>query len=418
MRDRQVFETYILPNGIKFLHYPADFPFAIMHIILPFGHAQNTGDVLPGTAHFLEHMGASHSALYPRTHEFTEWLGVQGGYMNAQTGSFTTIYLAETPADAIEKTWDGLCAQVFEPLFQGEDIARQRTIIAAERKRKERWFPGSSELGHYLKTQWQSDLVTDLRQIFGWNEDLAAMDAAMLSKFHSYYSDPRTVILTAGPLDIQKMSGRLMELETRPHEAPAHYETPFWVHKDYHEKAFNDVSQPILYVGALFPALPDYGTKVAIEFIGDFLTNSDHGPLYHWLRTEKGWVYGMSFKTVFERYSSWTMSFPLHELDQVQSVRQELWERMEQALSSEALVGREVGRKLGAQTFYFQTLESIIDGAEYDLELYGEIRSEAEYRTHLERCRDTSYLRDVAERFFAPDLWGEFCALPQGTPNL
>ncbi len=413
MRDRQVFDTHILPNGIRFFHYPADYPFAIMHIILPFGHAHNTGTILPGSAHFLEHMGASHSALYPQRHRFAEWLGLQGGYSNAQTGSFETTYLAEAPLAAAENTWEGLCAQVFNPLFKEEDIAMQRTIIAAERKRKERWFPGSSELGHYLKTDWQQDIVTDLRQIFGLNEDLSAINADNLRRFHSYYYDPRIIVLTGGPLDIQKLSERLLAVELSPQDAPLSYETPHWIQKDYHERAFNDVSQPTLYIGALFAELPDYATKVAIEFIGEFLTNSDHGPLYHWLRTDKGWVYSMSFHVVFEKYARWTMSFPLHELEQVKIVREELWHRIEKALSDEHLANLEVDRKLGMQTFHFQTLDSVIAGAEYDLELYGEIKSEAEYRIYLEKCRDTQYLKRIADQYFAPDLWGEFCALPK-----
>lgn len=415
MRDRQVFETYILPNGLKFFHYPADFPFAIMHIILPFGHAHNTGDILPGTAHFIEHMAASHSKLYPRRHEFTEWVGLQGGYSNAQTGNFDTIYLAEVPLAAAEKTWEGLCDQVFRPLFREEDVALQCPIIAAERKRKERWFPGTNELTHYLKTEWEYDIVTDLRQIFGADEDLQKMSPEMLARFHEYYFDPRLTVLTGGNLDIQKLSRELMAIDTRAQEAPAYAETPHWIKKEYHELAFNDVSQPILYIGAVFPELPDYPTKVAIEFIGDFLTNSDHGPLYHWLRTEKGWIYGLSFRAYFEKYARWNITVPLHETEQVGVVRREFWERMQKALSDKELVGREVGRKLGAQTFHFQTLESIVSGAEYDLELYGEIKSEAEYRSYLEQCRDTDYLLKICERYFSPALWGEFCALPKQT---
>jgi hypothetical protein len=107
------------------------------------------------------------------------------------------------------------------------------------------------------------------------------------------------------------------------------------------------------------------------------------------------------------------MSFPLHETWQVEVVRQELWGRILRAIGDEELVAREVGRKLGAEAFHFQTLESIIAGAEYDFELYGEIKSESHYREYLALCQDTAYLKNICERFFAPSLWGEFCALPK-----
>ncbi len=383
-----------------------------MHIMLPVGHAHNTGGTLPGMAHFLEHMAANHSARYPGHGDFSEWIGLQGGYNNAYTDTFHTVYIAEISTAGIREAWEGLVAQTFQPLFREENISLQRTIVASERKRRERWYPGHDELGQYARCSWQKCSPNDLFQMYGSDSDLARVRPENLQDFHAHYFDTRNVVLTAGRIDVNAISAPLAQLELTRREIPEKYSMPEWHNKEYHEMGFRDVTQPILYVGGLFPFTPDQQTKAAIEFIGNLLTNSDHGPLYKWLRLEKGWVYGLSFKSEAERYLRWRMKFPVHELSQVGTIRAELWERIERAVNNEALLEREVGRRIGAQAFHFQTLESVISGAEYDLQLYGTITSEAVYRSLIERCRDTRYLQDIAEKYMSPDVWGEFCALP------
>ena len=56
MRDRQVFEIHQLANGMSVYHYPSDQPYVVIRLRIPFGSAHNTGEILPGTAHFFEHM--------------------------------------------------------------------------------------------------------------------------------------------------------------------------------------------------------------------------------------------------------------------------------------------------------------------------------------------------------------------------
>lgn len=413
MRDRQVFDVQLLRNGVHWYHYPAEADFAIIHIMLPVGHAHNTGETAPGTAHFLEHMGANHSKRYPLHNSFGEWIGLQGGYNNAYTDNFHTVYIVEIPVAQIEEAWAGLFSQAFEPLFLEEYIALQRNIIISERRRRERWFPGYDELGHYVRAEWQHVVPVGLRQMYGQNPDLDAAGPEHLRRFHSHYFDTRALVLSAGPLEVKRFAEQVAALPADLRYPPENYEIPYWHRKDYHEVSFRDVTQPILYVGGLTPGVPEFETKVAVEFIGQLLTNSDHGPLYKWLRQEKGWVYGLSFKTEGEKYLRWRMKIPLQDLDQVDVVRKELWNRIEGALKDRALLGREVDRRLGAQTFHFQTLESVISGAEYDLQLYGQVTSEEVYRSILQKCRDAAYIWQIAEEYFSPKVRGEFCALPE-----
>lgn len=402
----------LLSNGVRWYHYPAEADFAIMHIMLPVGHVHNTGETPYGTAHFMEHMGANHSKRYPLHSSFGEWVGLQGGYNNAYTDNFNTVYIAEIPVAQADEAWEGLVSQVFEPLFLEEYMALQRTIIISERKRRERWFPGYDELGHYVRSEWQHVVPVSLKEMYGSNADLGNAGPEDLARFHSFYFDSRAAVLTAGPLDIPRFSEKISSLPVDLRYPPENYEMPYWRRKEYHEVEFRDVNQPTLYIGGLFPGLPELETKVAVEFIGQFLTNSDHGPLYKWLRHEKGWVYGLSFKTEVEKYLRWRIKVPLQDLEQVDIVRKELWNRIGSALEDAALISREVDRRLGAQTFHFQTLESVISGAEQDLELYGSIVSETEYRALLEKCRDAEYLGRIAREYFSPAVWGEFCALP------
>jgi predicted Zn-dependent peptidase len=56
MKDRLIFKTAKLKNGIRIFAKSMDVPFAYVWLYVPVGHIHNTGSVLPGTAHLLEHI--------------------------------------------------------------------------------------------------------------------------------------------------------------------------------------------------------------------------------------------------------------------------------------------------------------------------------------------------------------------------
>jgi len=94
-RDRLVFETIKLSNGMTVHYYPEDIPLARMSIMIPFGHAHNCGSIVPGTAHFLEHIVFGRSKQFPRKGEYEEVSSLEGATTNAVTRTFNTSFYFE-----------------------------------------------------------------------------------------------------------------------------------------------------------------------------------------------------------------------------------------------------------------------------------------------------------------------------------
>jgi predicted Zn-dependent peptidase len=278
----------------------------------------------------------------------------------------------------------------------------------------EKWYPGETEVEHYLSTQWAWHVPISRRQMFGEDEDLAATTAERLSALHQNYFDPQIVVLASGALDLRPVFDSLSALSLGPRALPVAYDPLRWVRREYHEKEFQDQGTFTYYAGAQFELPREYGEEVAVGFIGNYLVNTDHGPLYNWLRKEKGWVYGLYFNNYSSpRDFSWLLRIPLHSREQIDEVRKELLQRMRDALQNRAAIDKEVERRLGAEVFHYQTLASIMSSASLDLQNRERIISEAEFRGYLETCRNTEFLTKVFDKYFSSNEIGEFSAIPK-----
>jgi predicted Zn-dependent peptidase len=146
MKDRLIFESTQLDNGITVLAKPMDVPFAIAWLYIPVGHVHNTGSVLPGTAHFLEHIAYNRSRLYHKPNQFQKMVELKGGDFDASTGFLTTEYDLSARSDMFGEAFKGLMSHVFEPIITQEDITLEASIISSERKMSSKWYPGDDDL--------------------------------------------------------------------------------------------------------------------------------------------------------------------------------------------------------------------------------------------------------------------------------
>ncbi|HEY1074464.1 MAG TPA: insulinase family protein [Patescibacteria group bacterium] len=418
MRDRQVFDENTLKNGIKTYTYKEDVPFTIVHLRIPVGSSHSTGDIIPGSFHFLEHLLMDRSETYSNFNEFNRLVGLKGGHVSAATGPFETKFTLSIPTKHFPSLSKGLLDQVFKPLFLEEDIALERGIIRNERTMKERWFPGSSEKGQYIATQWLNDCPLTLRQRLGNDEDLARMTPESLRKVHRYYSDPRMKVVIGGSGYLDPFFEELAALSTQEHSLTEHYKPVSWANREYHEKEFRDVSRHELYYGGISTPKPDINALGAIPFILNYLTNSIHGPLYRWLREEKGWVYNLGSSFYSDRYSAdWTLTFPLGDKEQVETVRKELWERVRSALNDQDAINADIDRQLDyAKAYSFQRVSDILGFALNSLTIHERIIPESEMFAFAEKLRDRAFLVKIFEEHFAQEHMGTFLATPLTVP--
>lgn len=415
MQDRQKFDRIALKNGMTVYSHAMDVPFFSVHIVIPVGsvhsHTKNAHGV-NGVAHFLEHMIFKRSVKYPELLSFEKSASLKGSRWNATTNPFETIVYADAPLTTQQEVLEGLVSQVFYPIFVEEDIAPERGVIANERNQR-KYYPGHNELQQYLDTEWQLDRFFTREQLFGCDKDLSAITAQRLTEFHKNYCVPGVSIVVAGGHSINLVCDVFSKIETNQSVLTEHYDPIAWKRREYHERSFKDIESPNLYIGGLAQQF-DTIEYARIAFIINLLSNSSHGPIYEWTRSENGWTYGMHGNTSYtHERMTWMFQFPLNDKTPVEQIRAELWPRIEKALIDQDLINKEIERLLNREVFFYQTAEGRIEDAVDSLTTIGRIMTEIELRELLSSMRDISALRTTYEKYFAPSEVGEFLALPE-----
>jgi predicted Zn-dependent peptidase len=410
MRDRQTFLAHQLKNGIRVYHYPSDEPYAVLRLRIPFGSAHDTGEVLPGSAHFFEHMVMQRSLVRPERGDLVRLIGDDAGDVNAFTGVSDTIFVLE--AEAGSPWFASLAHHVFSPLFVEEDISLERRAVVNERQQAV-WHPCDDELNQYLFTQWMTGTLS-LRQAFGDDEDLEAFTPEYLYRVHECYMDPEVVAVVAGGHSVRDVCEVLEGIPTKKrHERVG--AVLRWARPEYHEHQFANLGAYELFLGGLLPSETPIEDQVAVAVLLDYFTASYVGLLYAWLREETGWACFTADAAMGGPMDNilWRLHIPLNEKRCVSAVRSELWDRVQRALSDEAAVGREVRRQILSNCVSEHTLSDIADHAIRSLSRSGRIITETERGTHMDRCRDTRYLLGIFDRYFLSAQVGEVCAMPE-----
>ena len=408
-----VFEQERLLNGITVYRRASDTEYTIVYLQVPVGTAHNTGNVLPGSSHFLEHICFERSKRHPELAEFSRLVGLYGGHSNAHTYAFRTTYELSVPNHHLAECLPGLFAAAFEPQMSEDSILSTKTIISSERRRN-RWYPGSSEVGKYINTSWLYDSPYPIEQLYGSDDDLERMTVERLMAAHAAYFSPDILVVAVGNGNLKPLTTLLEALQVQARELPNAYMLTYWVKREYHEKAFRDVNRFELRYANFRLAPPDPRTLRQISFIGNYFVNSVHGPLYRWLRHELGWAYDLSFSFNSDRFGyDWRFYIPLGDLEQVAAVRREAWDRMREALGDAQEVGREIDRILDSSCYWHPTPGSILNEAMGSLSEHGRIVTSSEWREHIESCRDIGNLARVFEERYAEQEVGSFCAVPE-----
>lgn len=412
MKDRLIFENRILDNGITLYLYPMDVPYIFLHLFIPLGHVHNTGRIIPGSFHFLEHMIMDGFKKYPEKNSFGRFVGLKGGVFNAATSLFHTKFELDVPREIYRESLEGFLSNIFEPILTEVDITLERGIITNERRREEPYFPGGDSLSRHIMTEWKYAVPATLRQMFGEDSDHLLITEATLKDAHRGYLNSDIHVFVGGSFDCNSVQELLTKVAVRKHVFPSEYHNVGWHSREFHLHLCEDISRHIYYMSGVFPIL-DVQTSIAINFIGQLLTNNVHGALYQWLREEKGWVYEIGFEHNFNMIDGdWEIQFPLNSLEEVRVVRERIHEKIVSALKNAAHVAHEVERRKSESVFYYQTLHDVLEYAQESLLLYGEIFSEEQIRVFLDACRDTNYLISVYEKYFSPQVIGEFVAVP------
>lgn len=412
--DRLIFDTTTLPNGITVHLYPYPVPFAECAVIFPFGSGHNTGNILPGTFHFFEHCMFNRSKRFPEHDGFSKHIQLRGGYVNAATSKSHTTYYLDSHVTNMDEDFSDFIDHLYSVTFNSEDIAKERGIIANERKRKEKYYPGTDEVSKYEKTVWAERSYMPIRQIFGLDSDMAQMDEAYLSRMYDLYRTRDVQVIVGGTFNKEKIITKLSQIETKPVQKLESIFTPLeWKKKDYHEAAFEGARRHVYNFAVVVPD-NSFEMMFATWFMGQVLVNHVHGPLYEWMRHELAESYDLSFtRNRFENGIYVEISIPLSSPAKLELVRRELRTRIRTALSDKELIAREYKRIDAREDFSLQRISEFVGSAETGLQTWGHIVSEAETRAMSERVATSEYLLNVYDTYFTNEAVGELYTYPK-----
>lgn len=413
MRDRQEFEKTVLNNGITVYTYQLDSPIVSLEIQLPVGAAHSYGGngFLNGSLHFLEHLQLIRTQSFPNPHQLNREIGLLGGHFKGNIYRSKTTYAIDLPSSEIEFATTSLVDRVYKPLFNQEDIERERTVIANERDR-ERFYPGRSRPSQYYNTEFMFDMPYKLEQLYGSDDDLNAMSVDRFQEMHRVLAQSQDIVAIAvGNDDFHLLKKELSKVTTVPGLLNKKMNDARWTDPTFRYIPFDTVSRPTLEVAWIYPRVTPR-ERTSIGFVLTLLTNHVNGALYQELRQKKGWVYNIDHYMTSHRQTLFGMSFPLNTLKQVEYVRGILHERILAAINNQEAVEQEIRRRLNSQIYNYQTAGSIMNQASSYLIGNKKVLTEKEWKEAIEAMRDPAWRQEIVNRFFKPEEMGEIGFTP------
>ncbi|HZU01421.1 MAG TPA: pitrilysin family protein [Ktedonobacteraceae bacterium] len=126
------YKRITLDNGIRLLTAPMPgMRSASVAFFFTVG-SRYEADAIAGVSHFIEHMLFKGSRRYPTARHISEAIEGVGGTFNASTGKELTTYTARVPGEELPAVMDVLADMVRYPLFDFEEIEKERGVIIEE----------------------------------------------------------------------------------------------------------------------------------------------------------------------------------------------------------------------------------------------------------------------------------------------
>lgn len=245
---------------------------------------------LAGISHFIEHMLFKGTQQYPTARHISEAIEGVGGAFNGSTSKELTNYTARIPGEHLEEVLCVLADMVRRPLFDPEELKKERGVIIEE-LRSTKDDP----------QEWVSLLIDEAmwpdrelgRDDAGFEETVAKLQREqMLAYLDEYYRPNSLVISLAGNINEEHALGLVQRLFGDWQPAPHRSYEPCLPLADVAPVAIIDrpTEQVNLCLGTLgiSYASPDYyAFMLANSILGDGMSSR----LFQTIREEQGLAY-------------------------------------------------------------------------------------------------------------------------------
>ncbi|AHB14038.1 pitrilysin family protein [Dehalococcoides mccartyi] len=193
-----MYELSVLPSGLRVIshHMPASRSVTIC-VYIGVGSRYET-DCEAGASHFIEHMVFRGSKKYPDSQLISSAIEGVGGILNAATDRESTLYYAKVGSDKFALALDVLSDMLVTPLFNPEDLEKERKVIYEEISMS--LDNPSHRVGLLLdEILWPNHPLG--RDIAGTRQSVAGLDKQKLQAFmHSHYNPANIVVAVAGDI--------------------------------------------------------------------------------------------------------------------------------------------------------------------------------------------------------------------------
>ena len=121
-----------LPNGLRILTAPMPHTYSVSVGIYVGTGSRYERKEEAGLSHFVEHLCFKGSAKRPTAREISEAIDGVGGFLNGGTDRELTVYYGKVAAPHFALALDVLADMVSAPLFQPEEMEKERKVILEE----------------------------------------------------------------------------------------------------------------------------------------------------------------------------------------------------------------------------------------------------------------------------------------------
>lgn len=194
-----MYQKTVLDNGLRILTVPMPQTRSVTVVLYLGTGSRYETDPQAGASHFLEHMAFKGTSRRPTPREISEAIEGIGGVMNASTGVESTGYWVKVAQHHLSVAVDVLADMLSDPLFNPEQIEKERRVILEELKMI---YDVPSSWVHVLfnRAMWPDHPVG--RDIGGSAETVAAMTRdEMLDYRDSSYHPRNLVVAIAGNIE-------------------------------------------------------------------------------------------------------------------------------------------------------------------------------------------------------------------------
>ncbi len=292
-----------LPNGLKVVTRPMhDTDSVTVNFFVGAGGRYENMDTEYGVSHFLEHLLFKGTHKRPSSKIISEAVDSVGGMINAYTAEDHTSYYIKLPKNYIGLAFNILADIITDPLFEQEEIDREREVILEEMK------VFKDDPGQYVY-----DLVGDLlwpkdslrTNVIGNEHIISTMSKQTIQDyFRQLYTMDNLVISVAGNVEHKKVVELASELLSSVQSKAQRTWQP--IHGGLSNDKINllheETNQTHLLVVGRAPKV-DAQDEAAMKVLSTILGSGMSSRLFLNIREDKGLAY-----TIFMGYTNFVDS--------------------------------------------------------------------------------------------------------------